>query len=87
MDSLRGHLLIAGSGLFDPNFRRVTKFGSFVDPKVPANYHPFGVQAINANTIVVTYAKHVPGEDVAVRLQRRRVRRKDLAEEPGRRGA
>ena len=48
--------------VFDSNFKRVTKIGNFLDPKVPKDFHPFGIQEIDGN-VVVTYAKHVPGDN------------------------
>ena len=48
--------------VFDSNYHKVTKFGNFVDPQVPSDYSPFGIQNVG-NKIVVTYGKHVPGED------------------------
>ena len=40
--------------------------GAFVDPKIPAGFAPFGIQAINGN-LYVTYAKQDPDrhDDVA----------------------
>lgn len=64
----RGHRLYATnfhSGrveVFDGNFKRVSLPGAFVDPRLPAGYAPFGIQNVNGD-IVVTYAKHLPGED------------------------
>lgn len=43
--------------VFDSSFAPVTlAAGAFVDPKIPAGYGPFGIQAIGGN-IFVTYAK------------------------------
>ena len=40
----------------------VNTTGKFVDPTLPANYGPYGIQTVG-NRIFVTYAEHVPGED------------------------
>ncbi len=42
--------------VFDPTFANVTASGSFVDPKIPAGFAPFGIAAIGGD-ILVTYAK------------------------------
>jgi uncharacterized protein (TIGR03118 family) len=49
--------------VFDANFKLVTMPGAFVDPKLPAGYAPFGIQAIE-DRIYVGYAKQeANGED------------------------
>jgi len=48
--------------VYDENFEDVEHIGTFIDPNIPKNYNPFGIQAIGGN-IVVTYAKHVSGEE------------------------
>jgi uncharacterized protein (TIGR03118 family) len=49
--------------VFDNTFAPATlPAGAFTDPRVPAGYAPFGIQAIAGN-IFVTYAKQTPGED------------------------
>jgi uncharacterized protein (TIGR03118 family) len=35
--------------------------GAFMDPTLPSNYSPFGIQRIGGR-VVVTYAKHEPGQ-------------------------
>ena len=56
------HLLYAANFLqgrvdvFDGTFKRVTVPGGFRDPRLPARYAPFGIQAINGD-LYVTYAK------------------------------
>lgn len=47
--------------VFDSSFAPVTLAGSFVDPKIPAGYAPFGIQNINGD-IYVTYAKQGVGK-------------------------
>ncbi|MES2931963.1 MAG: TIGR03118 family protein [Pseudomonadota bacterium] len=42
--------------VFDPNFNRVIVPGNFADPSIPADYAPYGIQAIG-NLIYVSYAK------------------------------
>lgn len=42
--------------VFDGNFKSVDVPGGFNDPQLPANYAPFGIQAIGGD-IYVTYAK------------------------------
>lgn len=41
--------------IFDANFKPATLSGSFKDPNLPANYVPFGIQAIGSS-IYVSYA-------------------------------
>jgi len=48
--------------VYDENFHKVTQVGTFIDPSVPRNFNPFGIQMID-DKIYVTYAKHVPGEE------------------------
>ena len=42
--------------VFDATFQPVTVSGGFQDPDIPADFAPFGIQAINGD-IYVTYAK------------------------------
>ncbi len=42
--------------VFDGSFANVTPSGSFVDPRIPGDYAPFGIQNVGGK-IVVTYAK------------------------------
>jgi uncharacterized protein (TIGR03118 family) len=42
--------------VFDGNFKPVMKPGAFMDPMLPKNFAPFGIQAINGD-IYVSYAK------------------------------
>jgi uncharacterized protein (TIGR03118 family) len=42
--------------VFDRNFHQVHLLGDFADPSIPADYAPFGIQAING-LIYVTYAE------------------------------
>jgi uncharacterized protein (TIGR03118 family) len=61
-----GNFLLAANNasgkidVFDKNFAPATLSGTFTDPDVPANLHPFNVQNLNGK-IYVTYA--VPGEE------------------------
>ena len=48
--------------VYDANFHRVNRTGAFTDSELPKNYSPFGIQNIGGN-IVVTFAKHAPGEE------------------------
>jgi uncharacterized protein (TIGR03118 family) len=61
------HLLYAANfsqarvDVFDGTFKSVNVPGGFKDPNLPANFAPFGIQAINGD-IYVTYAKQAePG--------------------------
>jgi uncharacterized protein (TIGR03118 family) len=62
------HLLYAANFLqarvdvFDGAFKRVSVPGGFRDPRLPGNYAPFGIQAINGD-IYVTFAKQEEGGD------------------------
>jgi len=57
-----GHFLYATDfhngkiDVFDKDFKPATLPGSFVDPKIPAGFAPFGIQTLNGD-IYVTYAK------------------------------
>jgi uncharacterized protein (TIGR03118 family) len=57
--------------VFDAKFQKTTASGGFTDPQLPADYAPFGIQAVTLNgtpVIVVTYAQHTaddPDEEVA----------------------
>ncbi len=46
--------------VYDQSFQLVTPPGSFTDPELPSDYHPFNIQAIN-NRLYVEYA---PADDV-----------------------
>jgi uncharacterized protein (TIGR03118 family) len=48
--------------MYDGNFQPVTMAGAFRDPKLPANYVPFGIQNVGGN-IVVTFARRRPGAE------------------------
>jgi len=48
-----------GVEVYDASFRRLENSG-FVDPQLPNNYAPFGIQNVGGN-IVVTFANRVPG--------------------------
>jgi uncharacterized protein (TIGR03118 family) len=54
--------------VFDGTFKRVTVPGPFRDPRLPAHYAPFGIQAIGGD-IYVTYAKQDESGDEEVRGQ------------------
>ena len=43
------------------HFRVMSTPGAFMDPTLPSNYSPFGIQRIG-RWVVVTYAKHLPGQ-------------------------
>jgi uncharacterized protein (TIGR03118 family) len=68
------HLLYAANFLqarvdvFDGAFKRVSVPGGFRDPRLPGNYAPFGIQAINGD-IYVAYAKQEKGGDEEVHGQ------------------
>jgi uncharacterized protein (TIGR03118 family) len=68
------HLLYAANFLqgrvdvFDGAFKPVTVPGGFRDPRLPAHYAPFGIQAINGD-IFVTYAKQDKGGEEEVHGQ------------------
>lgn len=47
--------------VFDGQFQKIAAPGGFVDPQLPADYAPYGVQAITLGgtpLIIVTYAQH-----------------------------
>ena len=46
--------------VFNGNFHPVHASGGFLDPNLPANYAPFGIQNVGGN-IVVTWAHRKPG--------------------------
>ena len=50
----------AAVDVFDGNFHQVHTTGGFLDPNLPANYAPFGIQNVGDN-IVVTFAHRKPG--------------------------
>ncbi len=50
----------AAVDVFDGNFHPVHTVGGFLDPNLPANYAPFGIQNVGGN-IVVTFAHRKPG--------------------------
>jgi len=52
--------------VFDSEFHPVQPLGNFNDPKIPAGFAPFGIQAINGN-IYVTYAKQDEAKEDDVR--------------------
>jgi len=52
--------------VFDSAFHAVQPTGGFTDPKIPAGFAPFGIQAINGN-IYVTYAKQDEAKEDDVR--------------------
>ena len=64
-----GNLLFAADfsngkiDVFDKNFNPASVSGNFVDPTVPADFHPFNIQNLNG-ALYVTYARinHVTGE-------------------------
>jgi uncharacterized protein (TIGR03118 family) len=45
----------------DSHFHVMSTPGAFMDPTLPSNYSPFGIQRIG-RFVVVTYAKHEPGQ-------------------------
>jgi uncharacterized protein (TIGR03118 family) len=45
----------------DSHFHVMSTPGAFMDPTLPSNYSPFGIQTIG-RWVVVSYAKHEPGE-------------------------
>jgi uncharacterized protein (TIGR03118 family) len=47
--------------VYNANFHRVNRTAAFTDSRLPNNYAPFGIQNVGGN-IVVTFAKHLPGE-------------------------
>jgi uncharacterized protein (TIGR03118 family) len=47
--------------VIDSHFHVMNTPGAFMDPTLPSNYSPFGIQSIG-RWVVVTYAKHVPGQ-------------------------
>jgi uncharacterized protein (TIGR03118 family) len=49
-----------GVEVFDGKFHRVSVAGAFLDPNLPLNYAPFGIQNVGGN-IVVTFAHRKPG--------------------------
>jgi uncharacterized protein (TIGR03118 family) len=52
--------------VFDKNFQKVTVAGGFTDSTLPANYAPFGIQAVTSGgqtVIYVTYAQTVPNSE------------------------
>src|SRR3954468_2482613 len=46
----------------DSHFHVMSTPGAFMDPTLPSNYSPFGIQRIGGR-VVVSYAKHEPGQD------------------------
>jgi uncharacterized protein (TIGR03118 family) len=46
--------------VFDRAFRPVAPPGGFADPRMPSDFHPFNVQALQGN-LYVAYAKRAPG--------------------------
>jgi uncharacterized protein (TIGR03118 family) len=52
--------------VFDKSFQKVTVAGGFTDSTLPANYAPFGIQAVTSGgttVIYVTYAQTVAGSN------------------------
>jgi uncharacterized protein (TIGR03118 family) len=49
-----------GVEVYGPKFGRINPPGGFLDPNLPANYAPFGIQNVGGN-IVVTFAHRKPG--------------------------
>jgi uncharacterized protein (TIGR03118 family) len=49
-----------GVEVYGPKFGRINPTGDFLDPNLPANYAPFGIQNVGGN-IVVTFAHRTPG--------------------------
>jgi uncharacterized protein (TIGR03118 family) len=52
--------------VFDANFQKIAVTGGFSDPALPADYAPFGIQALtiaNQTVIFVTYAQRLVGTD------------------------
>jgi uncharacterized protein (TIGR03118 family) len=49
-----------GVEVFNGKFNRVNVAGGFLDPNLPPNYAPFGIQNVGGN-IVVTFAHRKPG--------------------------
>ena len=49
-----------GVDVFDGKFHHVSVSGGFLDPNLPANYAPFGIQNVGGN-IVVTFGHRKPG--------------------------
>jgi uncharacterized protein (TIGR03118 family) len=50
-----------GVEVYGPKFGRINTPGGFLDPNLPVNYAPFGIQNVGGN-IVVSYAHRKPGE-------------------------
>jgi len=48
--------------VFDGGWNDITTPGSFVDPKLPKHFAPFGIQTIG-DRVFVTYAKQEPGSE------------------------
>jgi uncharacterized protein (TIGR03118 family) len=48
--------------VFDGSWNPVHVAGAFVDPRLPKNYSPFGIQTIG-DRVFVTYAKQQPGSE------------------------
>jgi uncharacterized protein (TIGR03118 family) len=48
--------------VFEGSWNPVNTPGAFVDPRLPANYGPFGIQTIG-DRVFVTYAKQQPGSN------------------------
>ncbi len=47
--------------VYDAKFHRINRNAAFTDSRMPNSYAPFGIQNVGGN-IVVTFAKHMPGE-------------------------
>lgn len=51
---------------FDKDFSKITPSGGFIDSTLPADYAPFGIQAVTLDTstvLIVTYAKQQAGDE------------------------
>ncbi len=52
--------------VFNKDYQKITVTGGFTDAQVPADYGPFGIQAIPVSgqtRIFVSYAQHVAGSN------------------------
>ena len=65
----------------DSRFHVMNTPGAFMDPTLPSDYSPFGIQSIG-RWVVVSYAKHEPGAGRRDRRPRPRLRRRLHAERP-----
>ena len=51
-----------GVEVFDAGFHHVSVSGGFLDPNLPVNYAPFGIQNVGGN-LVITFAHRKPGSE------------------------